>query len=232
MHHLGIFGGTFNPPHWGHLHIAEAALHQAHLDQVLWVPAGMPPHRKGQDLLAIAHRLELVKRAIAPYDRFALCGVDPKDPKTGGDRSYAIDLLEQVQTIYPIYPTDRAGMVIKNGHQNADSYNQWFWIIGQDAFATLPRWYRRQDLIPRCTWLVAPRPSRCPSSDPATADPAATVQILQTQGIDIRWQRLNLSPLDISSSQIRQRVGDRLSIDSLVPDAVREYIEERGLYRK
>jgi nicotinate (nicotinamide) nucleotide adenylyltransferase len=221
MQHLGIFGGTFNPPHQGHLHIAEAALHQAQLDRVLWVPGVVPPHRKGQDLLAIAHRLELVKRAIAPYDRFALWGIDPN---TAGDRSYAIDLLEQVQATYP---TDRAGTVIRNGYQSAGSDNQWFWIIGQDAFATLPRWYRRQDLIPRCTWLVAPRPSSSPVSDPA-----ATVQILQAQGIDIRWQRLNLSPLDISSSQIRQRLGNRLSIDTLVPDAVREYIEEKGLYRK
>ncbi|MFQ3617595.1 MAG: nicotinate (nicotinamide) nucleotide adenylyltransferase [Cyanobacteriota bacterium] len=226
MQHLGIFGGTFNPPHRGHLHIAEAALHQAQLDQVLWIPAMVPPHPKGSDLLAIAHRLELVKRAIAPYDRFALCCVEPKTP---GDRSYAIDLLNQVQALNINSNIDsNIGSNISNHHDTGNIHNQWFWIVGQDAFATLPRWYRRQELIPRCTWLVAPRQPISPTSD----DPAATVQILQSQGIDIRWQWLNLSPLDISSSQIRQRVGDRLPINALVPDAVREYIEEKQLYRR
>ncbi|GAB4458227.1 MAG: nicotinate (nicotinamide) nucleotide adenylyltransferase [Elainellaceae cyanobacterium] len=215
MQRLGFFGGTFNPPHCGHLHIAEAALHQANLDRVLWIPAVMPPHRQGQDLAAIAHRLELVKRAIAPYDRFSICCVEPKTP---GDRSYAIDLLDQVQALH-----------ISNCYATENSYNHWFWIIGQDAFATLPRWYRRQELIPRCTWLVAPRP---PSTTALLLEPAAVVQTLQTQGIDIHWQTLDLSPLNISSSQIRQRVGDRLPIDTLVPNAVREYIEETGLYGK
>lgn len=214
MQRLGIFGGTFNPPHCGHLHIAEAALHQANLDRVLWIPAIAPPHRQGQDLTAIAHRLELVRRAIALNDRFALYSVEPKTP---GDRSYAIDLLDQIQARH-----------ISNCHETESSHNQWFWIIGQDAFATLPRWYRRQELIPRCTWLVAPRSLR----GSAAADPAAIAQILQSQKIDIRWQLLNLPPRDISSSQIRQRVGDRLPIDTLVPDAVREYIEEKGLYGK
>lgn len=213
MQRLGIFGGTFNPPHCGHLHIAEAALHQANLDRVLWIPAVAPPHRQGQDLTAIAHRQELVKRAIAPNDRFALCCVEPQKP---GDRSYAIDLLDQVQAL-----------CISSRPETESSHSQWFWIIGQDAFATLPRWYRRQELIPRCTWLVAPRPIQNPA---AAADPTTTVQILQSQKIGIRWQLLNLPPLDISSSQIRQRVGDRLPIHTLVPDAVREYIEAQGLY--
>ncbi|MBF2086272.1 nicotinate (nicotinamide) nucleotide adenylyltransferase [Thermoleptolyngbya sp. C42_A2020_037] len=221
MQRLGIFGGTFNPPHFGHLHIAESALRQAQLDRVLWIPAVVPPHRQGQDLVAIAHRLELVKRAIAPHQSFALCCVDPK---TAGDRSYAIDLLHQLETQYTQYK------YISNNHEIGAADNQWFWIIGQDAFATLPRWYRRQDLIPRCTWLVAPRRPLSPAATPA-ATLAATVQILQSQGIDIRWQQLDLSPLDISSSQIRQRVGDRLPIDTLVPDAVREYIEEKRLYQ-
>ncbi|QKD81446.1 nicotinate (nicotinamide) nucleotide adenylyltransferase [Thermoleptolyngbya sichuanensis A183] len=222
MQRLGIFGGTFNPPHFGHLHIAESALRQVQLDRVLWVPAAVPPHRQGQDLVSIAHRLELVKRAIAPHKSFALCCVDPK---TAGDRSYAIDLLHQLETQYTQY--------ISNDHEIEAADNQWFWVIGQDAFATLPRWYRRRELIPRCTWLVAPRrPSSLAATAAATpaTTPAATVQILQSQGIDIRWQQLDLSPLDISSSQIRQRVGDRLSIHTLVPDAVREYIEEKQLY--
>ncbi|HIK40018.1 nicotinate (nicotinamide) nucleotide adenylyltransferase [Thermoleptolyngbya sp. M55_K2018_002] len=151
MQRLGIFGGTFNPPHFGHLHIAESALRQAQLDRVLWVPAAVPPHRQGQDLVAIAHRLELVKRAIAPHPSFALCCVDPK---TAGDRSYAIDLLHQLETQYYT-------QYISNDHGIEAADNQWFWIIGQDAFATLPRWYRRRELIPRCTWLVAPRRASC-----------------------------------------------------------------------
>ncbi|GAB4142412.1 MAG: nicotinate (nicotinamide) nucleotide adenylyltransferase [Cyanobacteria bacterium J069] len=214
MKRLGIFGGTFNPPHWGHLHIAEAAVHQGHLDRVLWVPAVMPPHRVPQELVAIAHRVEMVKRAIAPYPAFELCLVEPEFPNAP---SYAIDLFHQLQQSF-----------ISNCDETDPADPQWFWIIGQDAFSTLPRWYRRQELIPRCLWLVAPRPSAATSI--AVAPPQTVAQLLQAEGIPIRWQMLDLLPMTLASSQIRQLRGDRRPIYSLVPAAVHHYIEEKGLY--
>jgi nicotinate-nucleotide adenylyltransferase len=129
---IAIFGGAFNPLHYGHLLLAQTALQQCALECVIWVPAYSPPH-KPEHLLAFQHRLEMVRRAIANHPAFAVSDIEAT--QTGV--SYAIATFTALQTRHP----------------TAD----WFWIVGMDAFQTLPRWYRSAELIPQCTWLVAPR---------------------------------------------------------------------------
>jgi nicotinate-nucleotide adenylyltransferase len=146
MQKIGIFGGTFNPPHWGHLRIAEAAIAQKSLDQVLWMPTH--PHYKAADILDFRHRQAMVERVInskdargeALYPKFALC------PPEANQSSYAIDNLVALQSLYP--------------------HRQWFWFVGMDAFRSLPRWYRSVELVTRCGWLVAPRDSMVEAIDP------------------------------------------------------------------
>lgn len=224
----GIFGGTFNPPHWGHLAIAQAALQQAHLQQVIWVPTYHPPHRSPKDLLEFEHRWQMVQRAIAPNPAFAATDLE----RRRGDRSFAIDTLHQLQQEYPP--------------------SQWFWILGLDSFESLPHWYRSADLVPQCCWLIAPRQQ---SSTPTTeAAPEQTVErVVQTfrkRGIAIAWQMLQMPSVPISSTLIRERMGqasqlpprtagsDRASITSppspihaLVPPSLEDYILEHKLYR-
>ncbi len=77
---LGLFGGTFDPPHAGHLILAEVAARQFHLTRVLWTPAPMPPHKTGQVVAPLAHRLEMLKRAIADHPLFEICDIEIRRP--------------------------------------------------------------------------------------------------------------------------------------------------------
>ena len=265
MQRRAILGGTFNPPHLGHLAVAAVALERAGLQQVIWVPAGQPHHRTIDRLTKLPHRLEMLRLAIAPYPAFSLSTVecDRASP------SYAVHTLLKLQRQYPA--------------------SHWYWIIGLDAFQTLPRWYRRLELIPQCTWLVAPRPinpsqaksaqtgqlthpqpgqlphnaqadpltlasrdlqNNLEGSNPTVVSTVSTqavvyspvsensshvccqqvVQQLASQQIEIQWQLLDMPPLNISSSLIRQQLGDRRSISTLVPAAVEAYIRQHQLY--
>ncbi len=212
MRKLAILGGTFDPVHCGHLAIAQVALTQLHLDRVLWVPTRHPPHKIGRMLLDFDRRKQMVQLAIAPQPAFELSLVEANRTAP----SYAIQTLTDLQAIY------------------ADA--QWFWIVGADAFATLPRWYRSEQLAAAVEWLVAPR------SLPATAaaeaiefnwpDFCARVAFqLGDRGVPLCWQVLNVPRTDVSSSLIRQHCRDRRSIRGLVPESVSIYIETHHLYQ-
>jgi nicotinate-nucleotide adenylyltransferase len=223
MQSLAILGGTFNPVHLGHLLMAEAALSQFPVDQVIWVPTRYPPYKSQLGLIEFEHRLELIRRAIAPNPAFRLFTVEQTIvERTRSSPSYAIDALIGLQKEY--------------------SHSRWFWIIGLDAFRSLPKWQGRQSLIPQCQWLVAPRLQRSAISNSGMADAAepftvemqhqceAVAEQLAQQSIELRWELLPMPLVDVSSSLIRQYCRDRRSIRYLVPDAVRDYILAHQLY--
>jgi nicotinate-nucleotide adenylyltransferase len=203
MPKLAILGGSFNPIHQGHLLMAEMALKQADLDQIIWVPAQCPPHKQSAELADFQHRLEMVKRAIASYPVFCLSAVDQN--RTG--TSYAIDTLLDLKADYP--------------------NSQWYWIVGLDAFASLPQWYRRQELAAQCRWLVAPR-----SGQPVEIISQQVAQQLAAQSIEIDWQILQMPLVEISSSLVRQYCRDRRSLQALVPKPVENYILAHDLYQQ
>lgn len=219
MGQVAILGGTFDPVHWGHLLLAQTALSQLGLHRVIWLPTRNPPHKRGLDY---EQRRLMVESAIAGNPAFAI------DPLETGDHTspdYAIRTLIELQNIYP----------------NC----QWYWIIGLDAFQTLPRWYHRERLIPSCEWLVAPRLAWVASTAAMRLKSHSThkeldaqvsllcqqvIQQLADQDISIRWQLLQMPPVGISSSMIRQYCRQRRSIRYLVPEEVRSYITTRDLY--
>ncbi len=211
-------GGTFDPVHWGHLLIAQTALSQVSLDRVIWVPARHPPHKRG---LAYEHRRLMVESAIIDNPAFVLYALETD--RTSPD--YAICTLLNLQDAYP--------------------NSQWYWIIGLDAFLTLPRWYRRETLIPACDWLVAPRSvpiaatdaffteSNSPDQGMGIQDIWLCQQVvgqLASQDISIRWQVLEMPPVGISSSLIRQYCRQHRSIRDLVPENIATYITTHNLY--
>lgn len=206
MKKVGIFGGTFDPIHWGHLLIAERALNQLGLEWVIWVIDRSPPHKQLPTQLSFQYRWEMVQLAIANHPAFILL---PLTINSSGS-SYAIETFTHLQTIYP--------------------QTHWHWIVGQDAFATLSRWYRRQELIPKCDWIVAPRPN----SNNIELDSLAqqVVEQINSQNITIRWQVLSMPSVAISSSLIRQYCQQHRSIRYLVPEAVRNYIHNHQLYQE
>lgn len=130
---VAIMGGTFNPIHHGHLIMADRALDQFHLDQVLWIPAGDPPHKVIAPGASSADRLEMVRRAIADHPQF-VCS-DREIRRQG--RSYTVKTLEELVAEEP--------------------ETRWHWMIGVDALADLPSWFEVDRVVQLCDWIVAPR---------------------------------------------------------------------------
>ena len=209
MRKVAILGGTFDPVHWGHLLIAETALSQVALEQVIWVPTRCPPHKLAAKF---ENRWEMVQRAIADHPAFTISPV-----AVNRGNSYAVQTLIDLKALYP------------NTH--------WYWLVGLDAFQTLPRWYRRQELASACDWLVVPR-LVSPSIDFWQRNATFTevesickevVQQLSGQCINIHYQLLQLPLVGVSSSLIRQYCRNSSSIRYLVPEAVRQYITKHNL---
>lgn len=215
MQKLAILGGTFNPIHWGHLLIAETALNQVQLDRVIWVPAYQPSHKPKLDLLDFEHRYEMVQRAIAPHPGFVASAIE--QTQSG---SYAINTLQALQAAAP-------GC-------------QWYWIIGIDAFRSLPRWYACRALAKRCCWLVAPRSDSgitgqdrdySNSKRDCIRECIEVEKTLAARSIAVHWQILEMPLVGISSSLVRRYCQQQYSIRYLVPDPVRDYILEQSLYK-
>jgi nicotinate-nucleotide adenylyltransferase len=204
MRKFGIFGGTFNPVHWGHLLIAETGLSQFGLDQIIWVPTYQPPH-KNQAVLAFDHRLAMVKLAIADHPQFTFADVEQQQLGI----SYAIVTFKQLQLLYP--------------------ETNWYWIVGLDALQTLPKWSGVAELVTQCIWLVAPR--NLVANAAASLDLVETIaDQFAARSQQLHWHLLQMPSIGISSSLIRQSVQQGRSVRYLVPDAVRHYILQQELY--
>ena len=201
---IAILGGTFNPIHMGHLIVAEAALDQFSLDRILWVPTGCPLYKSTTELASFSDRLNMVRLAIASNPQFEVSAVEQIY-----SIFYASDTFSTLQTLHP------------------DS--QWAWIIGLDAVRSLPQWQGRQELIPHCTWLVAPRGDTASQGSEKICQQVATQ--LWAEQIRFEWRMLEMPLVGISSELVRQYCGDRRSIRYWVPDAVSTYIQAQSLYQ-
>jgi nicotinate-nucleotide adenylyltransferase len=155
---LGIFGGTFDPPHWGHLHLAEAASRQLRLDRVLWVLTADPPHKQGQVISAVADRLEMVLAAIAGEPAYELSRLELDRPGP----HWAADTVALLAQLYP-----GAKLV---------------YLMGGDSLHDLPRWVRPQALLAHCSLGVLRRPGDAidlPALERALPGLAAKVEFVQ-----------------------------------------------------
>ncbi|MBH8550869.1 nicotinate (nicotinamide) nucleotide adenylyltransferase [Nostocaceae cyanobacterium CENA357] len=211
MQQLAIFGGTFDPVHWGHLLLAQTALYQVPLEKIIWVPSLNPPHKKA---VSFEHRVEMLKLAVRENPAFTISLIEVN--RSGN--SYAINTLIDLSSFYP------------NTH--------WHWIVGLDTFQTLPRWHRGHELAQMCDWLIAPRLLGGENVTQSELICKQVEQQLRKQSHNIRWQFLNIPLVGVSSSLIRQlchndsvkTTSDRLSIRYLVPEPVRSYITAHSLY--
>ncbi len=130
---VAVLGGTFNPVHCGHLVMADQALHQFGLDQVLWIPAGDPPHKPVAPGASPQHRLEMVRLATADHPHFRVSDMEIR--RQGP--SYTALTLETLRA--------------------EDPDTEWSWILGVDAFRDLPRWHQAKRVAQLCRWIIAPR---------------------------------------------------------------------------
>ncbi|MBW4658392.1 MAG: nicotinate (nicotinamide) nucleotide adenylyltransferase [Drouetiella hepatica Uher 2000/2452] len=211
-----VLGGTFNPIHLGHLLMAETALNQLALEQVIWVPTYRPLYKSSAELVGFKHRLEMLKLAIAFHPSFVVSAIEQN-----------FFTVEQIQP-HSSYAVDTF-LALKDIH----AASQWYWIVGLDTFLTLPYWYRRQELLPHCIWLVAPRLEASVEKDLIKTQALCeqVAQKMAAEAIALNWQILDMPQISLSSQLIRQYCRDRRSIRYLVLDAVRDYILQHNLYK-
>ena len=191
---LGLFGGSFNPPHVGHLAVAEACAEGAGLDRVVWVPAATPPHKQGRaDVAPAADRLALVRAAVAGNARF---GVSDAEVERAGV-SYTVDTVRAVAERHP-----GADLAL---------------VLGGDSLAGFASWREPRAILDLARLVVYGRPG----ADPGAVPPWVLDRVTRVEG-----------PLvDLSSTELRARIGAGRTVRYLVPDAVRAEIAARGLYR-
>ncbi|MFM2012718.1 MAG: Nicotinate-nucleotide adenylyltransferase [Planctomycetota bacterium] len=198
---IGIFGGSFDPIHLGHLLMAEQFRSELSLDTVKFIPAKISPFKLNYTPTADKHRLEMLKLAIGAHPNFE---IDPIEIQRGGV-SYTIDTVEQLQSNQP------------------DA--TWFLLIGADSLKDFKKWKSPEKLL-QSVQLVVARRGGCPEPDWKELDGLASEETLRA----IQQIRLDIPVMEISSTVVRQRIETKRSIRYLVPAPVEVYIQEHQLY--
>ena len=199
---LGIFGGTFDPVHYGHLLLAEQAREAYALDRVVFIPAACPPHKKRQPRSAVAHRLTMVELAVAGNDAFCVSDMEI----ARGGTSYSVDTVQRLADDNP--------------------QAELFFLIGSDTVPELPTWKDAGRLAELATLIVVCRPG---APLPPAGTLAGTLTHDQVRSLGEHVVSMPLTGL--ASRDIRQRVAGGQSIRYMVPPSVAHYIDEHGLDR-
>ena len=199
---IGILGGTFDPPHLGHLLIAETARVTLDLESVLFLPAGEPWLKSGQRITPAAHRLRMVELAVA--DNPGFCVSDREIRRTGA--TYTVDTLRELRCAYP-------------------DGTQFYFIVGSDVLDQFYRWKEPEEILELCRLAVIERPGGPVNGIQVLAErfPAAVESgaVLSVAGPRV----------DFSASDIRRILADGQSVRYQVPDPVAQYIKQHELYR-
>ncbi len=194
---VGVLGGTFDPPHIGHLVIGDQALHQLGLDELWYTPVGQPTHKMGSAVSPALHRVAMTRLAVATHAQFRLCEYDVGRPGP----HYSLTLMQLLLQRHPEHA--------------------FVFVIGEDSLADLPKWHQPAQLLDLVTLAVAHRPGSLP-------DMAAIRAVVPN--IDRRVQWVEAPLLDLSSTDLRQRLGDGRSTRYLMPRVVADYALEHALY--
>ena len=199
---IGILGGTFDPPHLGHLLIAETARAALGLESVLFIPAGEPWLKSGQRITPATHRLRMVQLAVADNPDFCVCDCEVR--RSGA--SYTVDTLRELRGAYP----DSA---------------EWYFIVGSDVLDQFHLWKEPEGILELCRLAVIERPGGPDDGVAALAerfpDAVASGAVVTVAGPRV----------DFSASELRRILAEGQSVRYQVPDAVAEYIKRHDLYR-
>jgi len=216
---IGLFGGSFDPVHCGHLLVAQAGCEELKLSRIFFIPAAQSPFKPEQTHAPAQQRLRLLRLALAGHPNYE---VDDQEIRRGGT-SFTIDTVCDYATRYP-------GAEL-------------FYLIGADHIPLLPKWRAAEELAGLVEFVAIPRPGDSSAVEPRSGPPEAgttsvTGETMRGQAVrapivapaPFRVRRLVGFPFAVSSSQIRGRVRAGLPIAGLVPDAVTEAIRISGLY--
>jgi nicotinate-nucleotide adenylyltransferase len=195
---LGIYGGSFDPVHNGHLALAHACQKQAGLDEVWFTPTAVQPLKQDGPHASAAQRLEMLRLAIYPEASWRVCKLEIER----GGLSYTVDTLRQLNEELP-------DAVL-------------FFLMGGDALHDAPNWREPREIFSLATPLVVRRAGE------------AELDLASLEGLCMENKRprlIEMSPVDVSSSEIRRRAAAGEPIDRLVPHSVADYIASQNLYQ-
>ncbi len=198
---VGILGGSFDPPHVGHQRIAEEAKKRVGLDTVLFVPAGEQWLKREGAIAPATHRLAMTNLMVGASDVYAVSDVEVTRPGP----SYTVDTLSILR-------------------EQAQPDTEFFFILGEDALADLPRWSRPKELLSLCEFIALPRVV-------GAARPDLTGSFRALPGLKERVRVLEDAPrLAIGSSSVRRLLADGAPLRGILSDSVEKYIIAHRLY--
>jgi len=217
----GILGGTFDPVHIGHLIAAQSVLESLLLDKIIFVPCAEPPHKPSEKITNAADRLQMLKIAIASNPAFAVSTIEIDR----GGISYSIDTVAQLEQQHPLV--------------------DFVLIVGTDAFAEITTWKDYELLLNKARLAVMLRggfglskasaslPARLASAlnEAPVFEPTSPISKELTSANRPRLAVVRVEQIEVSGSAVRERLRTGRSVRYLVPEAVREYIAQHGLYR-
>ena len=192
---IGVLGGTFDPPHFGHLALARAAIEALELDEVLFVPTNRNPLKLGVKTTSGRHRLGMLQALIAEGAKMGVCDVEV----IRGGFSYAVETLTELTVAQP--------------------GDYWF-LVGADAASHIDEWKQPRRLLRLCRLGVVVRP---PVDEP-------TLLRRIPDSFHDRIDMIPMTTLDISATDIRDRIHGGLPTARLLPESVYAYIKENHLY--
>ncbi len=198
---IGIFGGTFNPPHLGHMLLAQAAAEGANLDRLIFMPCAVPPHKAGMKIPDGEHRYNMVKLAIQGNPRFELSDMELE----AGGKSYTVKTLESLEILYP---DDLLCL-----------------IVGADSLCDMEQWFCPGEIFKRAEIIVAHRGGM------KTAELNAAIDLFR-QKYGARITVVQMPVMELSSSDIRNRIACGKPIRYMVCNKVIDYIDKTEIYKE
>jgi nicotinate-nucleotide adenylyltransferase len=199
---LGIFGGSFDPVHFGHLLLAECCREQGRLDQLWFMPAALSPHKREGSAASPSQRVEMLRLATGGHEEFRVSTLEIDR----GGISYTVDTLEALHRDEPEV--------------------ELFLLMGADSLADLPTWREPGRICELASPLVVRR-AGAPEPDHAALAPFVSPDRLEA----LRRLRIEMPLIDLSASDLRRRAAASQSIRYRTPRAVEKYIEAQGLYK-
>ncbi|MBR5154914.1 MAG: nicotinate-nucleotide adenylyltransferase [Clostridia bacterium] len=200
MQRLGIFGGTFNPPHKGHIYIAKQAISLAELDEILFIPCGNPPHKMVEGNVEASKRFEMTRLAIKNIPKFEISDIELK----ANQKSYTAKTLEKLKEMYP----DKTLC----------------FVVGGDSLRDLESWYHPEIVFALAEIIAVSR------KDVDRAE-AQTRADYYRQKYNANVRLIEVDPMDISSSEIRDRIKKGQDVSGLIDEQVFDFIKKNGIYK-
>lgn len=213
---IGLFGGTFNPIHLGHLRAAEIVKKKFFLEKVFFIPSYIPPHKESAGVVSADHRLRMVELALHPYSYFVPCEIEVE----AKERSYSIITLNKLKKLHP------KALI--------------FFILGVDAFLEIETWKDYEQVLEQCYFVVIDRPGyrlddakkilkgkyqgkmqKLSESEPVRDELLLSFKIFL----------LPIDALDIASTEVREKIKKGEPIKDIVSKEVEAYIKDNRLYQ-